>query len=61
MVAPYKDEIDSILVQQRLHTRQIGRRADDRLDMQFYRDIKAVTEAITRHENGRGSLASPNT
>ncbi|WP_043679871.1 membrane protein [Castellaniella defragrans] len=40
---------------------QIGRSADDRLDMQSYRDIKAVTEAIIRHENGHGGQATPNT
>ncbi|WP_417251073.1 hypothetical protein [Castellaniella sp.] len=40
---------------------QIGRGADDPLDMQIYSDLKAVAEAIIRHENGRGSLATPNT
>lgn len=40
--------------------RQIGRGADDQLDMQSYRDLRAVTEAIIRHENGRGILSTPN-
>ncbi|MFV0283719.1 MAG: hypothetical protein ACK5JE_08025 [Castellaniella sp.] len=40
---------------------QTGYAPDDRLDMQSYRDIKAVTEAIIRHENGRGVLSTPNT
>lgn len=40
---------------------QIGRGADDRLDMQSYRDLKSVAEAIIRHENGRGVLSTQNT
>jgi len=40
---------------------QIGRNADDRLDMQSYRALKAMTEAIIRHENGRGGQATPST
>lgn len=40
---------------------QIGRAANDRLDMQNYADLRAVTEAIIRHENGAGPLSTPNT
>ncbi len=40
---------------------QIGRSADEQLDMQSYRNLKAMTEAIIRHENGRGVMSTPNT
>ncbi|WP_084386265.1 hypothetical protein [Castellaniella caeni] len=40
---------------------QTGRAANDRLDMQDYADLRAVTEAIIRHENGAGPMSTPNT
>lgn len=39
---------------------QIRHDSDAVLDMQSYQDLKALTEAIIRHENGRGPLATPN-
>ncbi|MBN9402829.1 MAG: hypothetical protein J0I30_08465 [Burkholderiales bacterium] len=40
---------------------QTGRAANDQLDLQTYADLRAVTEAIIRHENGAGPLSTPNT
>lgn len=40
---------------------QIGKGTEDQLNMQSYQDLKAVTEAIIRHENGRGGQATPDT
>lgn len=40
---------------------QSGRQANAQLDMQTYADLRAVTEAIIRHENGAGPLSTANT
>lgn len=40
---------------------QVGRGTDEQLDMQDYADLRAMAEAIIRHENGRGPLATANT
>ena len=45
----------------RMVSQQTQRGANDELDMHCYRDLKALTEAIIRHENGRGPLNTPNT
>lgn len=40
---------------------QVGKGADEQLDMQDYTDLRAMTEAIIRHENGKGPLPTPST
>jgi len=41
--------------------RQTDRKPDQELDMHRYDDVRAVAEAIIRHENGKGRLSTPNT
>jgi len=41
--------------------RQTGFRPIEILDMHNYQDLRAVAEAIIRHENGKGPLATANT
>ncbi|MFW8566138.1 hypothetical protein [Orrella sp. 11846] len=41
--------------------RQTGLAANQSLDMHCYKDLLAVAQAIIRHENGRGPLATPST
>lgn len=42
-------------------SRQTGIGPTVRLDMHRYDDVRAITEAIIRHENGPGPLNTPNT
>jgi len=57
--APPKENDTNAYV--RAVTAQTGRQANARLDLQTYTDLRAVTEAIIRHENGAGPLSTPNT
>lgn len=40
---------------------QVGVGPDDPIDAQDYAEVKPMVEAIIRHENGKGPLATPNT
>ena len=40
---------------------QAGRQANAQLDLQTYADLRPLVEAIIRHENGAGPLATANT